>query len=138
METIELESLLGKHYLSGVDFDNESVKEKWSDRFEDCQAIRFILDGDTYTATEDPSDGYRSCMRYLIKTDHKIRNTFPAVMVFGIKKPRDWHENNTVQFYDVETGKLVLEVGTDNFDDYYPSFVGRFYPENLIHNQSSW
>jgi hypothetical protein len=35
---------------------------------------------------------------------------------------------------DRTTNKLVLEVGTENIDDYYPGFVGRFHPENMAVN----
>lgn len=31
--------------------------------------------------------------------------------------------NDTIQFIDVVTGKVVLEIGTDNTDDYYPYCV---------------
>ncbi len=32
---------------------------------------------------------------------------------------------------------VVLEVGTDNSDDYYPSFVANFQPENMATNASA-
>jgi hypothetical protein len=35
---------------------------------------------------------------------------------------------------DVETGGVVLEVGTSYSDSYYPSCVMNFNPENLVHN----
>jgi hypothetical protein len=134
---ITLESLIGKHFLSGVEYSTEKFKKEWNDYDEDCSVIRFVLDGKTYTAMEDPSDGYRSCMRSLIVVDAaNVSNAFPDVMVMGIMKPpTNYNNNDTLQLYDVETGKLVLEVGTDNHDDYYPSFVGVFYPENLVHNK---
>jgi len=138
METVELNSLIGKHFLTGVDYSTESIKQyEWDDSMVDCQVIRFILDGKTYTATEDPSDGYRSCLKSIFVTKDKIKNKFAKVMVMGIMKPpSNYNNNDTIQFYDVETGKVVLEVGTDNHDDYYPSFVGVFYPDNLVLNRA--
>ena len=135
METVELNSLIGKHFLSGVDYSNEQIKRyDWDTEMTDCQVIRFVLDGKTYTATEDPHDGYRSCLASIFVTNDKVKNNFKRVMVMGIMKPSGYNNNNTLQLYDVETGKVVLEVGTDNHDDYYPSFVGVFYPENLVLN----
>ena len=137
METVELKSLIGKHFLTGVDYSNESVKRyEWDESMTDCQVIRFVLDGKTYTATEDPNDGYRSCLGSIFVTKDKVKNKFKKVMVMGIMKPDTYYKNDTLQLWDVETGKLVLEVGTDNHDDYYPSFVGVFYPENLVHNRA--
>jgi hypothetical protein len=37
-------------------------------------------------------------------------------------------------FTDVVTGKVVLEVGTDNTEDYYPYCVMNWSPENLACN----
>jgi hypothetical protein len=51
LETVELNSLIGKHFLTGVDYSTESIKQyEWDDSMTDCQVIRFILDGKTYTA----------------------------------------------------------------------------------------
>jgi hypothetical protein len=134
METIELKSLIGKHWLTGVDYETEQVKEDYGDYYENCQVIRFVLDGKTYTAIEDPSDGYRSHLRSISVSKHKVKNKFQKVLVMGIMKPAGYNNNDTLQLYDVETGLCVLEVGTDNNDDYYPSFVGAWMPENLVLN----
>ncbi len=42
--------------------------------------------------------------------------------------------NYTIQFFDAVTNKLVLEIGTDNADDYYPYCVMDWHPENLAIN----
>jgi len=44
MENIELKTLIGKHILTGVDFETEEVKQ-WNDYYEDCEVVRFELDG---------------------------------------------------------------------------------------------
>lgn len=134
METIELSSLIGKHKLTGVDFEHESIRNyEWSE-LEDCQVIRFRLDDKTYMATENPSDGYRSCMKQCVIVKEKPKNKFKAVEVYGVMKPDGYDKNNIIQFYDTETNKIVLEIGTANFDDYYPSFVAKWTPENLCLN----
>lgn len=135
MEAVELKSLVGKHKLSGVDFENESVKRyEWSD-LEDCQIVRFCLDGKTYMAVEDPSDGYRSCMQHCLVVPEMPKNKFEAVEVYGVMKGKEnYNKNDIVQFYDTVTNKIVLEIGTSNSDDYYPSWVANWSPENLCLN----
>jgi len=132
---MELKDLVGLHKLSGVDMSNEKIKEEWGDSFEDCQVINFILDKKTYTAIEDPSDGYRSSMREIKESKVIIKNKFVPVKVMGVMRRKEsYHENDIIDFYDVKTGKLVLSVGTDNSDDYYPSFVAEFTPESMAIN----
>lgn len=132
---MELKDLVGLHKLSGVDMSNEKIKEEWGDSFEDCQVINFILDRKTYTAIEDPSDGYRSSMREIKQSKVVVKNKFTPVQVMGIMRGKgDWHENDIIDFYDVKTGKVVLSVGTSNSDDYYPSFVAEFTPESMVIN----
>lgn len=135
-ENITLESLVGEHILDAVDTFTESVKQ-YGDHFEDCSIIRFRLDGKVYTATEDPDDGYRSSLGTLfMSADEPMRNTFPAIRVDARKKANETYQtNDTLELVDLVTGKVVLEVGTDNTDDYYPSFVGAFWPENMATNQ---
>jgi len=121
--------------LSGVSMGNEAVKEAWGDGFENCQVINFILDKKVYTAIEDPSDGYRSHMRELKITKNKVDNKFPPQSVLGIMRGKTYgNENEVVDFYDLTTAKLVLSVGTESTDDYYPHFVAEFTPKNMAIN----
>lgn len=133
LESTDLESLVGKHYLTGVDYDTESIKHY--SNYEDCQVVRFRLDGITYMAVENPDDGYRSMMRGLFVVEDDVKNKFSRVQVNGVMRKGSYTVDDVLQLWDVKSGKLVLEVGTGNIDDYYPSFVGAFYPENLILNQ---
>lgn len=137
---VELDSLVGEHVLDAVDLSVESTKASYGDYFEDCELVRFRLDGKVYTAIEDPSDGYRSSLRSLILSPNdEMRNVFPPIRVLARKKDdndRYGHSNDTIEFIDIVTAKVVLEVGTDNSDDYYPSFVGAFWPENMATNAS--
>lgn len=126
---MELKDLVGEHILDGVDFSNEKVKT-WRDEFEDCQVCRFRLDGTVYSAVEDPDDGYRSSMNELtVDEAADIKNQFPACRVLGRHRT-----NDVLELIDVATGKVVLEVGTDNTDDYYPSYVASFHPEAMAIN----
>ena len=123
---MKLNDLTGLHVLTGVDKDSTEVKQ-W-DGFELAQCIRFVLDGICYVATEDPNDGYRSTMEEIAVSSVPIKTQFPPVNVFGVMKDGN---NETIMFLNTSTGKKVLEVGTDNIDDYYPWYVAEFYPENL-------
>lgn len=134
VSTVDLDSLVGEHILDGVDLSTERVKN-YGDEFEDANVIRFRLDGKVYTAIEDPSDGYRSSLDRVFVEDCAIP-AFPPIRVIGVKKPDDRHGyvNDALQLIDVVTGKVVVEAGTENTDDYYPSFVSAFHPENMATN----
>lgn len=128
---MELKDLVGEHELSGVDTAKESVKQ-YGDYHEDCDVVRFIIDGKTYKAIEDPDDGYRSYLNELEVTDEKVANGFPPQKVVGkMKEDKDWETNDIIQFIDSVTNKVVLEIGTENTGDYYPYCVLHWNPENL-------
>ena len=133
---MELQDLIGKHKLSGVDFSTETIKEEgWYE--ENCQVVNFVLDGKTYTAIEDPEDGYRSCMREIKVSNRRVGNMFEPIDVVGKMKAAGTYTNDTIEFIDVITGKVVLEIGTDNWDDYYPYWVANFQPENMCINKET-
>lgn len=124
-----LHDLVGKHVLTGVDREIKKINKG----YEDCEVIRFCLDGLTYVATEDPIDGYRSMLEDIFidpNPNHRIKNTFKPVKVIGKMKPNTRHEtNDVIEFW--RNDKLILAVGTSNTSDYYPSFVADFHPENI-------
>src|ERR1035437_3425986 len=133
---MKLEDLIGSHELSGIDETSEEMGG-WN-HDESVSVILFILDDITYKAVEDPDDGYRSYMKELVRCDDKVSNVFPPQKVFGkMKGSEEWCVNATIQFFDSETTKLVLELGTDNTDDYYPYCVMHWHPENLSINRET-
>ncbi len=132
---MKLEDLIGEHYLSGLDTDIKKAEETWQD---DANVFRFVLDGITYKATEDPSDGYRSYLEDLETTEEKVDYTFPPQKVIGkMREDEDYSKNDVIEFYDAITTKLVLALGTDNYDDYYPSCIMDWSPENLAVNNKN-
>jgi len=135
--TIELKDLVGEHLLTGVDFETTRVEEwEGSNSFQDAQCVNFTLDGITYTAIEDPEDGYRSAMRELKVSAVPTTNTFAPVRVLGQMKPDEGLQaNDVLELLDCETGKTVLEIGTENTNVYYPCFVASFTPEAMACNQ---
>ena len=118
---MEIEDFFDKMYLlDAVDLDISDDDNVGS-------VIAFRLDGRVYEATEDPTDGYRSALRDIQVSTRVMKNVFPACRVWG-RRPKELRDA-TVEFTDAVTGKVVLEVGTDNEDDYYPGFVSCFTPE---------
>jgi hypothetical protein len=133
---VEFSSLVGEHALDGVDMDTAQVKRWYGDAMEAANVIRFRLDGKVYMAVEDPDDGYRSTMKKLILCDEPIKNAFqPCRVLARLNDKGDYHANDTLELIDVVTGKVVLRVGTDNSDDYYPWFVAEWTPENMAVNR---
>lgn len=133
---MELEDLVGKHTLYGVDLFNKAVRG-WCDVDEDAQHCLFKLGDQSYVVVEDPSDGYRSCMREIQRCFGDPTNLFPGEEVLARMDTHDdeWNqENDTLELVSVVTRKVVLRVGTDNCDDYYPYFVANFMPENMSIN----
>lgn len=134
--SVDMESLVGKHFLTGVDESRQNI-EKWSG-FEDCQCINFTLDGITYTAIEDPEDGYRSCLDAIIISGIKLSNIFEPIEVLVSYRTISREYGNgceILDFFDVKNGERILEIGTDNTKDYYPCFVASWIPENLSINK---
>lgn len=135
---MELRDLVGKHLLDAVDFTDEKVK-RWGEEFDDCQVCRFRLDGIVYMAVEDPSDGYRSSMDELVIDEAAtMKNTFGPVEVFARHRDKEDSDYGSVddvlELIDITTGQVILEVGTNCVDDYYPYFVARFSPEAMVIN----
>lgn len=127
-ESIRLDDprLIGKHTLTAV--DNFSASVKAYPKLDNCQVLNFELDGVTYTAVEDPDDGYRSMLGDIIVTNYKVPNQFPPIVVEGSLGTPDRPCLLVLSF----CGKPVVTLGTDNSEDYYPSFVADFQPENMI------
>ena len=124
----------GKTYLlSGVSEYVLRADETENFFDQDATNIAFIIDGKGYVAHEDPDDGYRSMLGELrsFSVDN-ILNKFEPVEIYA---EFSYAEKELVKLYDCQTKKIVLELGTDNSDDYYPCFVGSFTPENMVINR---
>lgn len=135
MVSVELESLVGEHVLDGV--DPGSIRVPYYGKvLHDVATLRFRLDGVLYEAQEDPEDNYRSSLQHLIRLDgDHIDNAFTPCRVVGrMREDGKYSVNNTLELVDVVTGKVVLAVGTDNTDDYYPECVMMFDPSAMASN----
>lgn len=128
---VALGSLVGEHVLDAVDESTEEI-ERWQ-RYESSNCLRFRLDGKVYAAIENPDDGYRSNLDKLVHfPDAKMSNVFPPVRVLGrLRTDTSYGSAEVLQLLHVTNGEVILEVGTDNTDDYYPSFVASWCPEKI-------
>lgn len=134
-----LEELKGEHDLSGVDFGKKPA-DKDNFEYEDSNTMTFVLDGRAYCVIEDPSDGYRSSMGDIIEVPvESVSNRFAPVRVLARMREKSTYGSaaEILELIDMVTTKVVLETGTDNSDDYYPSYVANFTPEDMAINQAA-
>lgn len=132
--SVELQDLVGEHVLTGVDFGT-GPRDAYD--YEDPNTMTFVLDGVAYRITEDPSDGYRSSMREIAVVENSVSNTFaPVKVVARYREKGEYHPHDEVlELIDAANGKVILEAGTSNTDDYYPWFTANFWPEKMAVNE---
>ena len=130
---MELNDLCGSHVLRGIE---TGQKERTVFGYkETCNYVKFQLDETVYIAMENPSDGYRSYCEDLVIEDTPCKIQIPDVpVVCSMLGDNEFERNDVLVLTDFETGKIVLQVGTGNFDDYYPYCVFEWHPENLACN----
>lgn len=155
-----LESLRarGRPYalLTGIDRGPAGIPSIYHPQSYDGEvgaAFSFCLDGHTYTAFEDPQDGYRSslsriamrrgnhcstrfdpcaCIPVLSRhVDDPAHYSNPLVDLSSLDDPGENEYADIFRLAHPLTSKSVLEVGTRRADDYYPCFVGHFDPHQL-------
>jgi hypothetical protein len=133
---VKLKDFIGKHVLTGCQSGSMIKSNLWN---ENSNTLDFILDGKTYSAVEDPDDGYRSAMKEIIEARPglTVTNTFPPCEVLGVARfDGQYDKHDAIDFYDTTTGKVVMSIGTLSVNDYYPCFIANFKPENMaINNQ---
>ena len=122
-----LHDLIGVHTLTGIEYGHVRHRNDLYEEAANCG--KFTLDGVTYAAIEDPEDGYRSCMSDLIICEEPAKIQLPQTLVACVHADR--LDDDTLILYDLVTGKPVLEVGTRNYNDWYPCFCWDCRPENL-------
>lgn len=121
-----LEDLVGEHLFSGVAYGNDA---------NGAGTFSFTIDGAIFTAVEDENDGYRSAMDEL-RSGGNIDTSFPAIKIFASMSSNP--NEDILEFRDMGNGKVVLRVGTDNEDNYYPCFISEYTPENMSVERRRW
>lgn len=117
----------GWHELSG--FCDTTIEDEY--RSEELNALVVCIDGKNYLCYEDPDDGYRSHSE-LRQTDRECGNMFPPQRV--MVKHYTHRDDKGIEIYNPDF-ELILKIGTDNWDDYYPQAVWEWHPENLPINK---
>lgn len=110
--------------------------------FEERNGLIIRLDGKNYVCYEDPSDGYRSFCE-IKETELPCFNIFPMQKVivknFQTTANVDDEDDDTVPTQGLTIfnaqGELILKIATEYYDDYYPTAVYEWHPENLPINK---
>ena len=123
----------GKGILEGVCDYTRKARYEFED---DCNGYIFRLNGQNFAVCENPDDGYRSYCE-IEATDLPCKNTFPPQEVFVIlyDEVGDYTKNNGILIYNIDDASLILKIGTDAYDDYYPCAKMEFHPENMPINK---
>lgn len=136
--SVSLEFFLGDHVLEGCETTNLSLDE------ESVNAMVFRVDGQNYIAVEDFDDGYRSLLRDVFKVGEDeiiLENKFEACEVVGRWKQADKDKRKwggwitVIELVDAHTGEVVIELGTESWDEYYPVCLMSFHPQAMWVNR---
>lgn len=137
MTEVDFSTLLGTHVL-----DTAAVESTVAGHPDSASHFSFGMGGRVYTATEDPSDGYRSYCEKIVVSDDKtlLKGAAPLGRVVHVTQeiPDKYRNCDILVFTDAETGHVWMRLGTDNTDDYYPFCVFEWnaMPKNTNTNTS--
>lgn len=124
-----LHDLCGYHLFSGIE-RFQTPAEYGLTR----SGVRFIFDGVSYEVWEDPSDGYRSYLGEIYESDSLPAYLFP-VSVPVVCHMDDSECSEILCVRDALNGEIIMRIGTDYSEDYYPQCILEYYPENMSVNQ---
>lgn len=92
-------------------------------------SCQFQLGQVIFQVNEDESDGYRSYLRDVeiisVEAPARIRDFLAEVII----KKSQVSNRDGWEIVDANDSHVWLEFGTDNSDDYYPSFIFYTYPK---------
>lgn len=129
-------ALTGVHALNGIAV-RPNMATGWNG--ERINLCLLMIDGTIYAAVEDPSDGYRSALEGLFYTGltemdfDSVVDT--GVLISYVPDNRYTERFDGFEFRDLQNGKLVLRIGTNYCDYYYPCCIMQWNPENLAVNE---
>lgn len=124
-----LKALAGRHVLTGL--DRETIEREIYGVPESSETMWMVLDGVCWEIWENPDDGYRGHHEGPEKSDRAVKNTFAPVEVLAIHVSGGDYGSDVLELRHAGTAELVLRVGTEDVDDYYPSWVCEWGPEEL-------
>ena len=127
----------GKHEFSGIE------PFQYQDKYGNIRdGYYIIIDNVVYAFEIDHDDGWRSYGDIYIPEKisvYSINNRFLAQEVIITLHHRE-HTDGNKEFYTIvnaETGEVILEIGTDYSESFYPMAICHYYPENMSVNQQS-
>lgn len=136
-DCVSLEFFLGDHILEGCCDTSLDLAED-----ETANAMVFRIDGQNYLAVESRDDDYRSMLRdvYKVGEDFPLENKFEACHVVGRWKESNGTEKwggwtDVIELVDAKTGEVVIELGTESWDEFYPVCRMSFYPQAMWINR---
>jgi len=112
---ITLKDLVGDHTL-----DFAAVTDSLGDG---TGIVQFFMDGKTFTAVEDPDDGYRSFLEGIYVGPNNKYLLAPPINREVRATHEDSDQRDLLTITDIETGHVWLEIGTEDTDDWYPYCV---------------
>ena len=127
----QLSDLVGEHLMEAV--PRLDLRHPFDP---DATGAAFTLSENTYLVFEDPNDGYRSAAApllgfagsaYQLGGEYRTEYLRPPLKVVCTMEG----EGGEVLTMRDERGQIVFEVGTDNSDDYYPSYIARWSPPGV-------
>jgi len=130
-EFIELASLVGDRV---IDARADFVADAKNIHDEDAHVAVLRLDGVLYWFQENPSDGYRSMLGHIRIVE--ASELPPGALIeferiaVDIKESAEEAQDTIIGM--TKSGSVLFEIGTRNFDDYYPSFVSHWHPEVMV------
>ena len=129
----------GKHKFSGIE-----PYARPSDYWGECEGYYIVIDDTVYAFERDPDDGGRSYGNLYIPENisvNDIKNRFPAedviITLYNRDKSDSYEDKRFYTIVNAETGKVILKIGTDYTESYYPVAICHYYPENIAINQQS-
>lgn len=147
---IQLADLTGLHALHGIWRGEIAFPNSYNGDADNGTALVLWIDDDIVVFLERANDGYRSELGdvYRLKTDAWsaiARDVLqrdppslspihpPLIVQMRVREcsKYEWSTDRADVLYAIneQTDLCVLEVGTENIDDWYPSFVCQWQPE---------
>lgn len=128
-----LDDLVGIHIVDGV---GEYIAKSTAPYKEDSRVFLLRVDGRVHVFREDADDGYRSMLGSIdvLEDDNgdvgRVVPIEPRSCRFVKRAQRQdcVGVDDVLAVSDCATGAVMLEIGTEDTDDYYPSFISHWTP----------
>lgn len=113
-----------------MNFDNLVDNEDTYQFYGVC-SNEFKLNETVFEAVEDPDDGYRSYLGSVEVIDSDgifFSQPLSTVKIVSFDEKFDYG----YRLIDAEDGHIWLEIGTGDYNDYYPYFIFYYKPKSLV------